>query len=106
MSVRRIKEVVQSSSKTTAVTANGYDGIVTTVSLVDAADTSFNFTVNNDKVQETSTIMLTPVYAGTTGDVKAVLVSQTKGSFVVKVSNVGVAVLNTVAKIQFKVTHN
>jgi hypothetical protein len=106
MSVRRIKEVVQSSSKTTSVTANGYDGIITTVALTDAADTSFNFTVNNDKVQETSTIMLTPIYAGTTGDVKAVLVSQTKGSFVVKVSNVGVAVLNAVAKIQFKVTHN
>ena len=85
---------------------NSFYYICTLISLVDAADTSFNFTVNNDKVQETSTIMLTPVYAGTTGDVKAVLVSQTKGSFVVKVSNVGVAVLNTVAKIQFKVTHN
>ena len=31
MSVRRIKEVTQITSKTTSVTANGYDGIVTTV---------------------------------------------------------------------------
>ena len=103
--MRRIKTVTQITSKITEVTINGYDGIIQTVPLVDAAATSFNFTVKNDKVQTVSTIMLTPVYAGTTGDVKVSLVSQTKGAFVVKVSNVGAAVLNAVAKIQFKVTH-
>ena len=103
--MRRIKTATQITSKTTQVSVNGYDGIIQTVPLVDAAATSFNFTVKNDKVQAVSTIMLTPVYAGTTGDVKVSLVSQTKGAFVVKVSNVGATVLNAVAKIQFKVTH-
>lgn len=103
--MRRIKTATQITSKITEVTINGYDGIIQTVPLVDAAATSFNFTVKNDKVQAVSTIMLTPVYAGTTGDVKVSLVSQTKGAFVVKVSNVGATVLNAVAKIQFKVTH-
>lgn len=104
--MRRIKTATQITSKTTQVIVNGYDGIIQTVPLVDVAATSFNFTVKNDKVQAVSTIMLTPVYAGTTGDVKVSLVSQTKGAFVVKVSNVGATVLNAVAKIQFKVTHN
>lgn len=104
--MRRIKTVTQITSKTTKVIVNGYDGIIQTFPLVDAGATSFNFTVENDKVQGVSTIMLTPVYAGTTGDVKVSLVSQTKGAFVVKVSNVGATVLNAVAKIQFKVTHN
>lgn len=104
--MRRIKTATQITSKTTQVSVNGYDGIIQTVPLVDAAATSFNFTVKNDKVQAVSTIMLTPIYAGTTGDVKVSLVSQTKGAFVVKVSNVGATVLNAVAKIQFKVTHN
>ena len=103
--MRRIKTATQITSKTTQVSVNGYDGIIQTVPLVDAAATSFNFTVKNDKVQAVSTIMLTPIYAGTTGDVKVSLVSQTKGAFVVKVSNVGATVLNAVAKIQFKVTH-
>lgn len=104
--MRRIKTATQITSKLTQVSVNGYDGIIQTVPLVDAAATSFNFTVKNDKVQAVSTIMLTPIYAGTTGDVKVSLVSQTKGAFVVKVSNVGATVLNAVAKIQFKLTHN
>lgn len=103
---KRIKTITQITSKTTAVAIDGYDGVITTVALTDAQGTSFNFTVNNPKARAISTILLTPIYAGTTGNVSVSLVSQTKGSFVVKVANTGVAVLNAVAKIQFKVTHN
>jgi len=103
---KRIIEKTQLTSKTTAVECNSYDGIITTVALTDALDTSFNFTVNNSKARAVSTILLTPIYAGTTGNVSVSLVSQTKGSFVVKVANTGVDVLNAVAKIQFKVTHD
>lgn len=95
--------VTQITSKTTAVTANVLNGVVTTVALTDAADTSFNFTVNNSKVTATSNVQLTGIYAGATGDVKVSLVSVSAGAFVVKVSNVGVAVLNAVAKVGFVV---
>ena len=106
MSKRRIKEVTQLTSKTTSVTVNGYDLLLTTVALTDAADTGFDFTVNNDKVKSKSTILITPEYAGTTGTPIARVVSYTKGSFVVRVSNVGTAVLNAVCKLHIKVTHN
>ena len=105
MSVRRIKEVTQITSKTTSVTANGYDGIVTTVALTDAAGSSFDFTINNEKVKSKSTILLTTEYAGTTGTPTARVVSYTKGSFIVRLSNVGSTALNALAKLHFKVTH-
>ena len=102
---RRIKEVTQLTSKTTSVIANAYDGIVTTVALTDAADTGFDFTINNEKVRNVSSILLTVEYAGTTGTPIARVVSYTKGSFVVRITNGGTAVLNAVAKLHFKITH-
>jgi len=81
MSVRRIKEVTQITSKTTAVEANGYDLLVTTVPLTDAADASFNFVVNNDKVQATSTILATTEYPALTGESsRAVTLTGTSGT--------------------------
>jgi hypothetical protein len=106
MSNRRIAQVTQLTSKTTAVTANRYEGIITTVALSDAADTGFNFVVNNEKVQNVTNILLTVEYAGSTGTPIARVVSYAKGSFTVRVINAGTAVLNAVAKIHFKVTHN
>lgn len=81
MSVRRIKEVTQITSKTTSVTANGYDMIVTTVPLTDAADASFSFIVNNDKVQATSTILATTEYPSVTDESsRAVTLTGTSGT--------------------------
>lgn len=68
MSKRRIAEITQATSKTTSVTANKYEGIIQTVALSDSADGSFNFTVNNDKVQAVSTIQLTTEYSSLNGN--------------------------------------
>lgn len=106
MSVRRIKEVVQSSSKTTAVEFSGYNAIISTVELSDAAEGEFEFTINNDKIQTKSVIMVTPVYAGA-GYPTAILKSQTKGSCVVRVrNNHASATLDDKMEIQFGLVHN
>jgi len=42
----------------------------------------------------------------TTGNVAVNLVSQTRGSFVVRVTNIGTSALNCFASFAFKVTHN
>ena len=46
---RRIKEVTQKTSKTTSVEFSGYQAIISTVALTDAAAGEFEFTINNDK---------------------------------------------------------
>ena len=99
----RIKSTTQITSKTTAVTINAFNGRITTVALTDAADTAFDFTVNNTKVRAISNIQLTPVYSGSTGTPIVRVVSQTDGSFVVRVTNAGTAVLNDVLTINFGV---
>jgi len=93
----------QTTSKTTAIAVNGTHGTLTTVALTDAADTSFNFTFTNSSITATNQLMLTPLYAGSTGDIKVSLVSQTAGSAVIKVSNIGVTVFDALAKIHFMI---
>lgn len=57
---RRIAQISQETSKTTAVSSGRhYQGIIETVALTDAAAGSFTFTVNNDIVQSVSKIDLT-----------------------------------------------
>lgn len=63
----RIRTVKQLTSKTTAVTCNAYDSVIETVALTDAADTSFQFVVNNYVIQDVSAILLSTEYAGTNG---------------------------------------
>lgn len=107
MSKRRIKEVTQLTSKTTSVTFSGYVAIVTTVALTDATGGEFEFTINNDKIQTKSTVMLTPIYAGTTGYPVAIVKSQAKGTCIVKVKNVHASgALNALMKLQFSLVHN
>lgn len=103
---RRIKEVSQKTSKTTSVEFSGYQAIISTVALTDAAAGEFEFTINNDKIQTKSVIMITPIYAGA-GYPTAILKSQTKGACVVRVrNNHASAALNALMKIQFDLTHN
>ena len=102
----RIRTVQQLTSKTTQVSVNAYDSIVQTVALTDAANGEFQFTVANDVVQTISTIMLTPIYDGT-GTPVVRLVSQTKGSFVINVTNKHAsAAFNAALKIAFRIVHN
>jgi hypothetical protein len=96
----RLKRVTQITSKTTAVRVNAFNGRITTVSLTDAANGTFNFTVNNTKVRSISSIQLTPVYTGT-GSPSVRLASQTNGSFVVTVTNEGTVALNAALTINF-----
>lgn len=66
---RRIAQVTQLTSKTTAVdTKRAYEGIITTVPLTDSADGDFSFQVNNDVVQAVSNIQLTTEYSSLNGN--------------------------------------
>ena len=107
MSKRRIKEVTQLTSKTTSVEFSGYSAIISTVALTDASGGEFEFTINNDKIQTVSTIMLTPLYEGKTGYPVAIVKTQAKGTCVVKVKNVHASgELNAILKLQFGLVHN
>jgi len=86
----RLKSVVQTTSETTAVTVNAFNGRITTVELDTAASGTFNFTVNNAKIKANSNVQLTPIYAGA-GIPDVRLASQTDGSFVVTVTNLDAA---------------
>jgi hypothetical protein len=101
-----VKKVTQITSKTTGVEINAFDGRITTVSLTDAADGKFDFTVTNQRVRKNSNVHLQTIYAGTTGAAAATVksINVAGGSFIVTVKNVGIAALNDVATIQFKVT--
>lgn len=89
----RIKTVIQTTSKTTAVTCNAYDSIIQTVPLTDAADGSFSFTVNNSYVQDISTILVTPIYPLlNTYSTRALTLTGTSGT-----ANVAIAGVNYLA---------
>lgn len=64
----RIRIVTQATSKTTAVTCNAYDSIIQTVPLTDAADTEFEFVVNNSVIQNISAILISTEYPSLTGN--------------------------------------
>lgn len=99
----RLKTAQQITSKTTAVRLNAFNGRVTTVGLTDAADTGFDFVINNTKVRAISNVQLTVLYGGTTGTPIARIVSQTDGAFTVRISNVGTAVLNAACSLNIGV---
>jgi len=64
----RIRTIKQLTSKLTAVTANAYDAIIETVALTDAADTEFQFVVNNSVIQNISAILISTEYPSLTGN--------------------------------------
>lgn len=63
----RIKKVTQTTSKTASVVANCYDAIIETVPLTDAADTEFQFVVNNSVIQDVSAILISTEYSNGNG---------------------------------------
>lgn len=77
----RIRTVVQLTSKLTPVTANAYDAIIETVPLTDAADTEFQFVVNNSVIQNISAILISTEYPSLTGNSsRAVTLTGTSGT--------------------------
>ena len=100
-----MKTVVQKISKTTSVKLNWYNGKIQTVVLSDDADTEFEFIILNTKARPGSQIMLSTLYSGE-GVAKVTLVSQEKGNFVVRVSNVGVAAFTRLVEIGFRIYYS
>ena len=77
----RIRTVVQQTSKTTAVTCNAYDSVIQTVPLTDAADTEFQFVVNNSVIQDITAILISTEYPSLTGNSsRAVTLTGTSGT--------------------------
>lgn len=64
----RIRTVTQTGSKTSQVTCNAYDSVIQTVPLTDAADTEFQFVVNNYVIQDVSAILISTEYPSLTGN--------------------------------------
>jgi hypothetical protein len=100
-----IKTVVQTTNKTTPVTANYKNCIIQTVVLTDAADTQFAFDVINKKYYPEQNIQLTVLYAGTGTPIVA-LASTTRFGFTIRVTNVGTAVLNGALSINVAVINS
>jgi len=98
-----LADVTQITTKTTTVVANGDRGVITTVALTDAADTSFEFTFTNSKIYSTSVIQLTGLNSGT-GVLNTTITSIGSGSCVIRVENVGVAVFNSLVKIHYLIS--
>jgi len=95
--------VTQGTSITTAVTVNAHNGVITTVSSTLAANARTSFTVNNDKVDSASKILVSVEYDEAATGIPVVGVSDiTLGSFKVVLSNgAGSAALNNIVKVHF-----
>ncbi len=79
---RRVAQVTQETSKTTTVDCKRkYEGIITTVPLTDAADSSFVFQVNCSVVQDVTQISLSTEYPLLNGNSsRAVTLTGTSGT--------------------------
>lgn len=97
-----VYNVTQQTNITTGVTANADAGVITTVSATLDDTASASFTLTNSFIKAESVIQLT---TGTSGNglPVAFIVSQTAGSAVIKLRNVGPAALNAAVKIHFAV---
>lgn len=95
--------VTQSGTKTTAVVLDKTSGVITTVALTDAADTSFQFTFTNANIVAGSVITLSPLNSGN-GIVNLSVVSIATGSAVLRVANTGTAAFNSAIKIHFTIS--
>ena len=98
----RIKQITQGTNKTTAVTANAYNALITTVALTDAADTSFTFVINNNKIRPTSNIQLTPVNTGN-GIAVLAITARSRGAITVRIANAGTAAFSAAITINMTV---
>ena len=92
----------QLTSKTTTVVSNSPAGVITTVALTDAADTSFTFTLTNSFIVGTSVVLPTVNMNGGNGHAHVEIVPGT-GSATVTVTNIGTAAFNSAIKIGFLV---
>lgn len=94
--------VTQQTDKNTTVIANANAGVITTVALTDAADTSFSFTLTNNRISATSVVIPTVNMNAGNGHALVEIVPGA-GSATVTVTNVGTAAFNSAIKIGFLV---
>lgn len=98
-------DVTQATNITTAVTADGYAGTITTVSSTLAANAAAVFTVNNTYVTASSIVLVSVEYAAASnGSPYARVCAKATGSFNIELVNVDAsAALNAVVKISYVV---
>lgn len=99
----RINQVTQATSKTTAVTSNAKNSVITTVALTDVADTKFEFVVNNNKIYPENNVQVTAKYAGTTGVPHVYLKSVGRFTCTVVVANVSTTAFDAPVEINISV---
>jgi hypothetical protein len=79
--------VTQASSISTAVTCNGYTGVVTTVSQTVAAGADAEFTVNNSSVAATDVVVACIKTHTSAGDFIVAVSAVAAGSFKLRLTN-------------------
>lgn len=96
--------VTQATSATTAVTANGYAGVITTVSETLAGGANLTFTFNNNKIVAGSVIQITLDESLNTAGQPVVRIGvPVNGSVPIYIHNHGTNALNNVLKIHYLV---
>jgi hypothetical protein len=99
--------VTQATSTSTAVTANGMNGVITCFTSLQATLTTVTFTVNNTAVDADSVVLTNIVnYSGTyvTHGIPLVMVNNCVAgtSFDIKIVNAGANALGGILKIGFQ----
>lgn len=91
--------VSQLTDRTTAVTLNKLTGQITGQATSLAASTSVSFTVNNNLVASTDTVLLS-LASGSTANTSVFVVSAvTNGTFIIRIANINTATADTVAPV-------
>lgn len=97
-----MKVIQQETSVSTAVTISSKTGRIDTVSSTLAQNASFSFTVNNDQFYPDNSLSICLQYSGA-GQPVAHIVSRTRFSFVVKVTNLLAAALDAPVGVCFQI---
>mgnify|MGYP001568503230 CR=1 FL=1 len=95
--------VTQATSITTGVTCNAYSGVITTVSQTVAGGAEASFTVTNDKVAATDTVLVSIKTHTSAGLFFAAVTAVAAGSFRISIANLDAAAGNNVLVINFVV---
>lgn len=99
-----VSQVTQITSSTTPVTINSNVGKINLVNTSVGANTGFNFTVNNSKVEIASAVLVSCEIDGFLGALNVHIESKASGSFVVRVFNpTGVSTLGSDIIVYFRV---
>ena len=96
--------VTQLTSISTAVTLNTFNGVITTVSSTLAGGTKTSLNIFNDKVTQTSRVLVSVQYPGAAAGIPVVSTGTVgSGFFSVTIGNAASAALNNVLRIHFMV---